>query len=112
MAARAHLGLELLNLVLELADVLRRVRVVQLALDAALLSLRGGAGTRRSARAALVPAPPLPRAGPATATHLDLQLCDALPHLGHRGHAVRLPQAYSHHLLLALEWGQREGQGG
>lgn len=37
--SRAHLSLQLLYLVLELPDVLRRVRVVQLALDAALLPL-------------------------------------------------------------------------
>ena len=48
--ARAHLGLQLLDLVLELADVLRRVRVVQLALDAALLSLRAGRASQHGVR--------------------------------------------------------------
>lgn len=48
------------------------------------------------------------RAPPRLTAHLDLQLRDALPHLGHRRHAVRLPQAHGHHLLLALGAGVGE----
>lgn len=68
--SRAHLGLQLLDLVLELSDVLRRVGVVQLTLDAALLPLPAGAGT--GVRQSPSPAPHLPTHPPSPATHLDL----------------------------------------
>lgn len=64
--SRAHLGLQLLDLVLELADVLRRVRVVQLALDAALLSLRAGRASQHGVRSRSQSAarPPSPHRSP------------------------------------------------
>lgn len=98
----SHLGLQLLNLVLQLADVLRRIRVVQLALNTALLPLPVRPEYWRSEHGqpkgtTLLSAP---------AAHLDLQLCDALPHLRHCGHAVSLPKAHRHHFLLALKWGE------
>ncbi|EDL74979.1 rCG58908 [Rattus norvegicus] len=40
---------------------------------------------------------------PVPGAHLDLQLCDALPHLRHCSHAVCLPKAHSHHFLLTLK---------